>query len=837
INNAIKSINEIKHSIVIANSKTSGEKYLVCYYISNEDMNIKKIRNYLKLKLPMYMIPNYFQRIEEIPLSVNGKLDRKALPEPDMNDYSEEDFVKAETQTEKEISAIFSEIFNISINEVGKMTDFYEIGGDSLYAIRLISKINKTYQIKLNINDILNHPILCDLSKLVEIHLLENRSGENQNIIKRHDTKEFPVTSQQLGVYIDSIKNPESIVYNITYSFKIKKNIDIEKIKEGFLQIFNEHEILKSRYYEKEIDGKFEIYGYIDDDCKLEFEEYDSIEDAKSFVRPFDLSKAPLIRVGFVNEEVLLIDIHHMVSDGTTNLIIISELNKFYRDGSIEKLDVQFKDYAIDIKEKKDNGCYDEEIEFYKNMFDGDYDLLNIPKKIQTVDKMNDEGDESISQSMGNCNKSLSYLWICVIKIWSSKKIYSSVITANRNNYNIENMIGMFVGTQPIILNYESTEDSFMKTIKKNMNTLMDVYDHQNLSFSELINELKLKKVDNAFVFNKMTVKNTIKNDLFLESDSSDIYSIYGHLNKYHKLNNSKFDISLTVFENEKDYLISIDYNSNIYDSFIINSILESYIEVLGNLDQFHGKMEDVEYIPSPEKSRIINEFNQNSYPYEESKFYHEEFNKIAKKYPDKNAIVFNGQNITFKMLDEMSNSVAHFLREIGIQRNEVVPLICDRSFYYIVGFIGVMKSGAAYLTIDPEFPRERIEYMMNEVNAKIFMKYIIDGDLENTMKFGHIKGYSLDKLDYTKNKSSVSNINQENDICYVLFTSGTTGKPKGTLTYHNNLLNYCMYSQKVNGKKDIYGEDFDNVLAFSKFTFDMSIVEIHYPLLRGSRV
>ncbi|OUM57003.1 hypothetical protein PIROE2DRAFT_18152, partial [Piromyces sp. E2] len=346
IESKIKEMEEIQQVVVIDKEKEGGDKYLICYYvikneINDKEINSKIIRNYLKKKLPTYMIPNYFKEIKEIPLSSNGKLDRRGLPEPSIEDIVNENYIAPETETEKKLCKIYGEIFNIAENEIGQMSDFYELGGDSLNAIRLISRIEKEFNIKIGMKDIVNNSIINDLSKYID-DVIENGGKENQiEIIEKRNEKEFPITSQQLGIYIDSIKNENSTIYNIPITLKLNNNVDIEKIKSAFENIFQNQDILRSKYHEKEIDGKIEIYGFIDDECSLTFEEYD-YDNYHSFVRPFDLSVAPLIRVGFISNEVLMIDCHHIISDGGSMTIIMKELEELYNNQDIPSLEIQF---------------------------------------------------------------------------------------------------------------------------------------------------------------------------------------------------------------------------------------------------------------------------------------------------------------------------------------------------------------------------------------------------------------------------------------------------------------------------------------------------------------
>eukprot|EP00833_Pecoramyces_ruminatium_P016089 jgi/Orpsp1_1/1190121/evm.model.d7180000076720.1 len=866
IESLVNEIKEIKHGIVIDKKKSSGEKYLVCYYqLYDNDTNEisgKDIRQYLKNKLPTYMIPNYCKKISEIPLSISGKLNRKELPEINMEDIIKEDYVAPETEIEKCICHMYSKLFNINENEIGKTNDFLELGGDSLNAIRLISMIKKELNVKLSIKEIYENSLLVDLSSYIEEVLNNNNTNSNNiEIIQKRNSKEFPITSQQLGVYIDSIKNENSIIYNIPSTFKLNNNINIDIIKEGFNKIFQNQEILRTKYYSKEINGIENIYGFVDDECTLKFEEY-TYDNVSSFIRPFKLSEAPLIRVGFIKNQYLLIDMHHIISDGSTMLIIMNELNKYYNERNISELEIQFSDYAIHMNEMKNNSeFYTKQIEFYKEMFNKDYEITNIPHKKKTNES---NGNENENSEIGSCisfidnitserineyiriNRiSKAALFISIYgyvlsKYSGQETIYTSMISAGRSNQYFENMIGMFVSTQPILLKYDQSNISFLDIIEENMKTLIELYNNQDISFSELVNILKLKKINNAFIFQpKSIVENASSEEsIFLREDDQKIYTLYEEHNELqlNDSNNTKFDITFNVIEREKGYLLTMDYNKEMFESSMIEKIINSCVEMIHHLDKFNENIQEIEYIPKEEVEKIISKFNENENNYDCDKLYHVEFNRIAKENDNKIAIVYDGIEIRYSELDKMSNSLGHYLRDHNIGRGDIIPIICERSYYYIIAFLSILKSGAAYIPIDPDFPKERIEYMINEVNAKFVLKYITNFENDDKITFNNVNVYSLDKHNYNENIDPLNNINESDDLCYVLFTSGTTGKPKGTLITHKNLVNYCLYAQTYNGK-DIYGDKFDNVLAFSKFTFDMSLSEIQFPLLRGCKI
>eukprot|EP00833_Pecoramyces_ruminatium_P018539 jgi/Orpsp1_1/1192571/evm.model.d7180000094319.1 len=793
IESKVLEMSEIQQCVVINVKKENGKQYLVCYYIPNKNEKeiINKIRKYLTEKLPIYMIPNYYIRINEIPLSSTGKLNRRGLPEPREEDFITETYVAPMNNIEKIICKIYDDVFNISGIKIGRMHDFYELGGDSLNAIRISSRIEKELKIKIYIKDIMSHPKIYDLSGYIE-SVIKDEKNENMmmmEIIEKRNKKEFPITSQQLGVYNDSIKEENNMLYNIPNVYKLNDNVDKERIKKAFLKIFDEQEILRSRYYVKEINGKMEIYGTIDDECSLKFEEY-SYENVERFIRPFELDKAPLIRVGFIKNEVLLIDMHHIICDGATNIIIMDELNKYYNEEEVEKLDIQYSDYAIYLKEKKKDGKLNEQIELYKEIFSNEYEILNIPNKSKItkneynvkeeynseeynqnnkIEKLIDKAtSERINEFIRHHNISKTALFISVYGYVLSKysgqdTIYTSMMSANRNNHYVENMAGMFVSTLPLLLKYNKEEQRFIEVIKENMELLNNIYKNQDISFAELTEILKLKKMNNSFIFHpNISNKNNgnQSNSIFSTFENNgnmELNSLFGIENLLKNNNKSKFEIIFNVIENENNcYKIYIEYNNVLYDSIMIKRILDSYIEIMKNINSLeNNNIRNIEYIPMDEKERIIKQFNYDVNKEGCDKLYHEEFRKIAGKCPKRNAIIFNEMKITYKELDEMTNSLAYYLRLERVKRNDIIPIICDRSPYYIIGILGISKAGGAFLPIDKNLPNERIQFILGEIKSKVILfsncEEVIN-KLKNNEENTEYKMYDLVKHDYSNN-------------------------------------------------------------------------------------
>ncbi|OUM68367.1 hypothetical protein PIROE2DRAFT_3966, partial [Piromyces sp. E2] len=867
IENKIKEYDGIDNCVVInKKDKRNNEDYLICYYMCSNGMNFRDedLKKFLLEKLPSYMVPNFYIRLEELPLSASGKLNRRALPEIDISKMAKKNYVMPETETEIVVCNIIQKIFNLGEKEVGKKSNLFEIGINSLNAFKILTLIKNHYKIKIGIKDVVEHPVIEEFSIFIDNVKSESENDEEIDIIKKVQSKYFPVTSQQLGIYIDFKKYPDATTYNIPISLRLKNDVNIDRLEKSIQFVFNNNPILKTKYMNynelvnmKEIDlsGKEstntnnemtienldnKIYGVVDEKAELKIEHISS-DKIKSFIRPFNLEEAPLIRVAIVDHSLLIIDIHHIVSDGTTIQVLIEQINEKYygTENVLTENDIQYSDYACFINHKKGSKEYNEQFKIYEEMFSTiEYDIPEIPEKIMSnKESKNDlKGqassyqkliDEKLNEKINNYIKdnNLSrtsfffsiYVYI-LSKYANQTNIYTSILSKNRNHLQCEKMVGMFVTTQPLLINVPS-DASFNKFINENMKLLLNVYDNEYESLAGLTEKLNLKGLNNCFIYQPEEIFSSNKNanSIFKINQNNTIYSICNNISSEYDnpfTTFSIFDITFSIIERQSNYLISLEYNGGMYDPTTIERFVQSFEEVIHQIEKFGNIIKDIEYIPSDEKNKVIYEFNSDKYEYENVKCYHTEFEK---------------------KLDEMSNSLGHLLRMKNVERNDIIPIITDRSPSFIVSTLAISKAGGAFLPIDKNLPDDRILYILSEVSPKLVLCNcdISEIDIKIREKYSI---YNVNQHDYNENITQLNNINEVQDKCYILFTSGTTGKPKGTILTHYNLYNYVKrYPIECNSLYSLMKtNNIQNVLGITNFTFDIYHNEITYSLCHG---
>ncbi|OUM63915.1 hypothetical protein PIROE2DRAFT_9446 [Piromyces sp. E2] len=609
IENTIKNIDGIEHSVVIDKKKESGDKYLICYYISDKEMDSRMIRDYLKGKLPAYMIPHYIKRIHEIPLSNSGKLNRKALPEPDINDMIKEEYEAPITDIEKIICKIYSDIFKIPENEVGRTNDFFEMGGDSLNAIRIVAYIKNEFNIKIYIKDIMNNSKIYEISHYINDILVSNDRRYKLELIEKCDRDEFPVSCILSNLNIDykDIENNQDINNeqfkisrnNILLYYKIKTKVDMEKLTHSFNILMNRHKILKTKFISENINGKQKICGKIVEDAKIEIERYTK-DTFMELEQPIDITKDLLIRVALIEDDILLIKINHFISDGYSYGILINELFKIYNDEVLEDLPIQYSDFAYYYDNKINSENYSEHIEFYSSIFDVPFNNVTLPSFISNdnnkkiIKSMIVKTDKNVYHNVhriikeNNISKTTFFLvmYCLVISAYSGQdNLFINMFNSNRTNTFTEKLIGYFVKYTPLLIKLENTE--LIQFLHKYKNLLISLFSY-DVPYSVISNELNLPVCNLSFKFDPFELYSKDEFNYLENIDRADIYKMFGK--DYLSYNEIEIDqqtnsnhLSFTVTERENHYDINLTYYKGVYEENLLESVINNFIDIISN--------------------------------------------------------------------------------------------------------------------------------------------------------------------------------------------------------------------------------------------------------------
>ena len=799
IENVMSSFPGIKLTAVSDKKDPNNRHYLVGYYLADHLIDENELRNYLTDKLPRYMVPNYFMKLEQMPMTTSGKIARKELPVPVFN-TNKNTYIEPVTPTQKKLCEIFVNLFKV--DHVGNNDDFFNLGGDSLLAIRLLSIIEESFQVEISIKDISNLPRIEDLANYIDQK--ETRAFR----LEHSSMQEYPLLPQQLAIYSYCKKDPSSLSYNMPSFIELPSTIDLRKLKESFIKLFKIFPELHTVIENKEgiINASFKEHK------EVIFENY-SDENYMDFVRPFDLEKGPLVRLAFTPTKLLL-DIHHIICDGMSLHLLLNDLALIYQDNTIDQK-YNYVDYASYYR----NYDFTKHKEYFRNYIHFDVEPLGLPERKEAAASIGKTISYRIPSSLTEKIKAFAsknqytetMLYLAAYGILLDKFTYSETITTNiilqnRDHQEFRKTIGMFVNTMPFIFSDTNDLTQYMQSVKEN---LLDLYYYQELSFLKVVEKTHrsdLNRINTLFVY--QAYNNT---SITFDQDTMEIKRIDTHTHK--------FDLSFEIIPGMKDYTLNIEFDANKYEDELIERLYKGYIRILDSIDK--TKKDEIEVISNEEKEILLHQFNNTEVDYDHTKLISYVIHENALKHPDTTALIFHDHKYSYLELERRANIAANKLLLLGIHKKDVVGILLPRSEWVIILQIAILKCGAVFLPIDNRYPQDRIDYMIKDCDIRLLIS-------DSMSKSAKVNTILVDELDKDPDDHFIQIPIDWNDYAYIIYTSGSTGKSKGCVLTAGGITNFC-----INNKLGSYAKNLDRRISVSVNTisFDFFIAESLLPL------
>jgi amino acid adenylation domain-containing protein len=856
IENRLQAQPEIKEAVVIAREDQNGQQYLCAYVVpvenNNEEIHTKELRKRLAQHLPEYMLPARTMVLDAIPLNRNNKVDRKAFPEP--AEAEPEAVEPPRNEIETQLVEHWARILDMEPRHIGIDNSFFELGGHSLKATILIARLNKEMNVHLTLAGMFANPTIRAQSKQIQAKQTQTdeKSVHSAPIEPGEQRQYYPQTSMQRRIFILQKMDKDNKSYNMPAVALMEGKFDRDKFETVLNQLVRRHESLRTSFREVNGEPVQQIHENVEFEIKYTDIKKDDSGPGKiiaAFIRPFDLNRAPLMRVGVIRlaeqEHILMFDMHHIINDGTSHGIFTREFMKLYGGESLPPMKIQYRDYAQKILRDIRSGAMKKQEAYWLKRFHGKLPVLALPTDYSRPPVQRFEGKRigvsppaRMSDALGQTAReegvtlfmiTLTAVNILLWKLTGQEDIIVGTPIAGRRHADLESIIGMFTNTQ-VHRQYPTGEKRFREFLKEVGESTLEAFENQEYPFEELVEHLKIPR-------------DASRNPLFdvmfaVQNMEWPEFKIPGiTLRGYPYENQSaKFDLNMDFWEMKGAMRIDLEYSTALFKENTIRRYLDYYLKILEQITAAGGmemKLSEFEIISSEEKKRLEKWATGPKLTDAEQITVHEWFEREARKTPESVALAGptgSGIQVTYHRLNEKSNRLAQHLRERGVCRDNIVAIRIDTGVDMVIAILGILKAGGAYLPLDPQYPQERIQYMIKDSNVKVILESGtpdsgLGTNMDRTPEVLNIEDIDLENASEIDNPVPGTSPSQ---LCYVIYTSGSMGKPKGVMLEHRNLVNLL---------KNQYRDteiDHSTVLQFTSISFDVSFQEIFSTLLVG---
>lgn len=824
VEGVIRQYEGIKDATVVAYDETGGGKYIAAYIVADEQIDLKKLKDFILKTKPPYMVPAAVMQIDKIPLNVNGKVDKRKLPEikRTSDDKSGAKADRQLTSLEKQILEMISNITGTS--DIDVSDDLMYAGFTSLSIIKLAVQLNKAFGYEVNIGELMKGCTVLSIESDIIDYLLKGRSDDVSS--EKAETEYTPLSYTQYGVYSECMKNPYDTFYNIPLMYKFPADFNAEKLAACVKKVLSAHPYVFTRLGVRNDDvvqirhGAENFSVPVVSVDNADFEKY-----RRAFVKPFNLMKSRLFRIEVVKTSdavYILSDFHHIIFDGASSGLFISEIKEAYEGKEIAAESYDYFDYVNDEIKNRSSKEFANAEKYISNMLlecegadEITPDLAGLPEKgqakmISIPLDMKRIFEFCAENGVTPAHLFLASMMYVVSRFTNSRSAYINTISNGRTDMRLTDCFGMFVKTLPLGLEIQDVTAIGLVNSAKEL--LVNSISNEIYPYAEVCR--KFDYAPNILFAYQLGVDD----DIYIGSEK-----IESGLIRERRV---KFKTAVYIENNNGQECIDVLYNDALYSRSLMQIFANSIAVVVEKIiTDPHCKIRKISLLDKKAAEKIES-FSQTEVSEPEIKILHELFEKQVAYTPDKTALIACDGKYTYSQLDRRANIIANSLIARGVKKGGRVVILLKRTSKFIASMLGILKAGAAFVPTCPEYPKERIDSIIEDSEAALV---ITEGELVG--KFS--KTVDIESLESGSNAGKPKlNIVPE-DVAYLIYTSGSTGKPKGVILRHIGIASY-LTDNKNNLQIRYITENCSCYGSVTTISFDMSLKETAGSLCNG---
>ncbi len=848
----------VRAAAVVAREDIPGQKRLVAYLTySGGQAPTSELVSYLRKQLPEYMVPAAFVTMAALPLTPNGKVDRKAFPAPE-GTIAAGEYVPPSNPTEELVANIWSEVLHAS--RVGRYDNFFELGGHSLLATQVASRLRQALGIELSLRAIFESPTIAALAARIEASRLKQEGIDAPPITAVDRTRALPLSfAQQRLWFLDQLE-PNNPFYNIPLSMRLTGELNVDALEWALAEIARRHEVLRTTFTVRDgnpvqvIAPEMNFVLPVVDLSTNPTEQRET--DAKRLAeeearRPFNISRDPMFRAKLIRlnqqEHALVLVMHHIAGDGWSMGVFSREIAALYearaqgKPSPLPQLSIQYADFAAWQRQWLHGDVLEKQLAYWKEQLAGAPSSLDLPTDrprpaIETFRGAFVFGNlaKDLKESLAALSRKegvtlfmtlLAGFQALLSRYTGREDVVVGSPIANRANHDIEDLIGFFVNSLALRTDL-SGNPSFRELLKRVREVALGAYAHQHVPFEKLVEELQPERSlsHNPLFQVSFVLQNAPMPPLSLAGLTITPMTATSRT--------AKFDLTVFLRETADSLVCALEYNTDLFDELTIQRMLGHFETLLrgavANPDQ---KLTDLPLLAEQERNQLLVGWNQTSAncPRE---LVHEMFEAQVERTPDAVALIAGDEKLSYRELNNRSNQLAHYLRERGVGPESLVGVCMRRMTEVVVALLGVLKSGAAYVPMDPSYPKERLAFMLQDSGVRLLLT---QASVQESLPDHDCHTVCLD-ADWNQVAAHETNNLQSGgtpeNLVYVIYTSGSTGRPKGAMILHRGLTNYLAWCIKAYDVRP--GAP---VPLHSSISFDLTVTALYAPLLCGATV